>query len=142
MVIFWKLYVFAAEKNTLKGLENNTKHRYKVRNRLLLDEPPEVFYKKAVLKNFAIFPENHLCWSLFFNKVRELRSEALLKKRLQHRCLLVNIAKFLRTFLQSTSSCCFCKKRQVKFSYWVEDKLLYEKQQENIVVFFVKMHFW
>ena len=27
-----------------------------------------VFYKKAVLKNFAIFTEKHLCWSLFFKK--------------------------------------------------------------------------
>ena len=26
---------------------------------------PEVFYKKAVLTNFAIFTEKYLCWSLF-----------------------------------------------------------------------------
>ena len=28
-------------------------------------EPPEVFYKKAVLTNFAIFTGKHLCWNLF-----------------------------------------------------------------------------
>ena len=40
--------------------------------------------KKAVLKNFAIFKAKHLRRSLFF------------KNRLQHRCLPMNIAKFLR----------------------------------------------
>ena len=28
----------------------------------------EVFYKKAVLKFFAIFPGEHLCWSIFLIK--------------------------------------------------------------------------
>ena len=40
--------------------------------------------KNASLKNFAIFTRKHLRWSLF-------------KKRIQHRCFPVNIAKFLRT---------------------------------------------
>ena len=30
---------------------------------------PEVFYEKSVLRNFSKFPRNHLCQSLFFNKV-------------------------------------------------------------------------
>ena len=30
---------------------------------------PEVFCKRAVLKNFAKFTDKHLCQSLFFNKV-------------------------------------------------------------------------
>ena len=34
---------------------------------------PEVFYKKAVLKNFAKLIGKHLCLSLFFNKVVGLR---------------------------------------------------------------------
>ena len=40
--------------------------------------------KIGFLKNFAIFIGKHLCWSLF-------------SVRLQHRRLLVNIGKFLRT---------------------------------------------
>ena len=32
-------------------------------------QPPEVFYKKDVLRNFAKFTGKHLCQSLFFNKV-------------------------------------------------------------------------
>ena len=29
-------------------------------------QPPGVFYKKAVLKNFTIFTGKHQCWGLFF----------------------------------------------------------------------------
>ena len=54
-------------------------------------QPPEVFYKKTVLKNFAIFTGKHLCWSLFLNKVTGLQVVSL-----QHRCFPVNIAKFVR----------------------------------------------
>ena len=44
--------------------------------------------KKGVLKNFANFTGKHLCWSLFWN---------FIKNRLQHRCFPVKFAKFLRT---------------------------------------------
>ena len=59
-------------------------------------QPPEVFCKKDVLKNFAKFTGRHLCQSLFFNKVAGLRSATLFKKRLWHRRLPVNFAKFLK----------------------------------------------
>ena len=57
---------------------------------------PDVFYNKGVLRNFAKFTGP--------------RPATLLKKRLLwHRCFPVNFAKFLRTtFLQNTSSVCFC----------------------------------
>ena len=58
---------------------------------------PEVFYKKGVLRNFAKLTGKHLCQSLFFNKVAGLRPATLLKRRLWHRCFLVNFLKFLRT---------------------------------------------
>ena len=32
-------------------------------------QPPQVFYKKDVLKKFAIFTRNHLYWNLFFKKL-------------------------------------------------------------------------
>ena len=47
---------------------------------------PEVFYKKAVLKNFAIFIRKHLSWSLFLIKLFE-------------HSFPVNIVKFLKTLL-------------------------------------------
>ena len=52
----------------------------------------EVFRKKGVLKNFAIFTRKYLCWSLF-----DVFWVNFIKKRLQHRYFPVNITKFLRT---------------------------------------------
>ena len=49
---------------------------------------PEVFRKNGVLRNFAKFTGTHLCQSLFFNKVADLR--------LWHKCFAVDFAKFLR----------------------------------------------
>ena len=40
------------------------------------EQPPTVFRKKGVLKNFAIFTSEQLCWSLF--------GVNFIKKRLQH----------------------------------------------------------
>ena len=54
--------------------------------------------KKDVLKNFAIFTGKHLCLiESPFNKVARLKTSQFIKKRLQHLCLIVNIAKSLRT---------------------------------------------
>ena len=39
-----------------------------------------VFCKKGVLKTFANFTENHLCWSLFLIKLQDLRTVTLLKR--------------------------------------------------------------
>ena len=43
-------------------------------------KPPEVFYKKGALKNFAKFLGKHPCQSLFLNKVAGLSPATLLKK--------------------------------------------------------------
>ena len=56
----------------------------------------QVFYKKAALKNFAIFAEQQLRLSLFLNKNTSLQSWNFIKKRLQHRFCPVNIAKLVR----------------------------------------------
>ena len=32
-------------------------------------QPPEMFYKKAVLKNFSMIAGKDLCWSLFLMKL-------------------------------------------------------------------------
>ena len=62
---------------------------------------PEVFCRNGILSNFAKFTGKYLCQSLYFNKVGPA---TLLKKRLWHRCVPVNFAKFLRTpFLKKTS---------------------------------------
>ena len=57
-------------------------------------QPPAVFCRKGVLRNFAKFTGKRLCFS----------PVTLLKKSPWHRCFPVNFAKFLRTpFLQNTS---------------------------------------
>ena len=53
--------------------------------------------KKDVLKNFAKFAGKQLCWNLSFNKVAGLNPAILLKKRIQHWCFPMNLAKFQRT---------------------------------------------
>ena len=57
-------------------------------------QPPEVFYKIGVFKNFAKFT-----WNSKFTCARACQSQpaTLLKKRLSQRCFPVNFAKFLRT---------------------------------------------
>ena len=65
--------------------------------------------KKDVLKNFAIFIEKPICWSLFLIKLLNFSPETLLE-RLQHRFFLMNIAEFLRTlFLETSTYCDFCR---------------------------------
>ena len=52
--------------------------------------------KNIVLNSFAIFTGKYLCWCLFLNKNAGLQACNFIKKRVQHRCFLGNVAKFLR----------------------------------------------
>ena len=61
-------------------------------------QPPEVFYNKAVLKNFSILTKIPVPESLP-NQVAALQISNLFKKRFQRRCFLVNIAKFLKKLI-------------------------------------------
>ena len=69
----------------------------------------ELFCKKGFLKNFAKFTGKHVCQSLFFNRVADLRPATLFKKRLWYRRFSVNFAKFLKTpiFIEHSGGC-FC----------------------------------
>ena len=53
----------------------------------------QMLLKIGVFRNFTVFTWKHLCWSLF----GDFQAYKFIKKRLQHRCFPVNIAKFLRT---------------------------------------------
>ena len=55
-----------------------------------------MFFKIVFLKNFEIFTGKHLCWNLF---LRKRDSNYFIKKRPQHTCFPVNIAKFFVTGL-------------------------------------------
>ena len=43
-------------------------------------QPPELFYKKALLKNFAIFTGENLCLSLFLTTLQAFRLPTFLKR--------------------------------------------------------------
>ena len=88
------------EKNILSSSAQTSKY-CKTRSR---SSHQRCSMKKGVLKNFTKFTGNHLCQSLFLNKVAGLRPATLLKKKLWHRCFPVNFLKFLSApFLQNTS---------------------------------------
>ena len=53
-------------------------------------------HRRCSTKKVPIFRGKHLCWILF-NNVAGLQVCDFIKKRLEHRCSSVNIAKFLRT---------------------------------------------
>ena len=79
-------------------------------------QPPEVFYKKDVLRNFPKFTGKHLCQSLCFNKVAGRRPTNLLKKEILAQVFPVNFAKLLRTpFLQNTSGGLLLKIKNRRF---------------------------
>ena len=70
-------------------------------------QPLELFYKKTVLKHFAIFTGKHLYWSLFLIKLEAFpylqvsdvlqKGLQLYQNRFQHRYFPVNIVIFLTT---------------------------------------------
>ena len=81
-----------------ENVQTNTKGKTLRSSRL------QMFFKIAVLKNFAVLSRKHLCRSLVLIKFHAFRSAFVLKKRLQHKRFPASIAKFLRRgFLQTTS---------------------------------------
>ena len=78
-----------------------------------------MIHKKAVFKNLASF----LCWNIFFNENASLQFCNFIKKRLDHRCLLVNIAKFLTTLAWKKAPVFknICKRQFKRFPNWIND---------------------
>ena len=64
-------------------------------------QPPKVFYKKGILKNFKKFTGKHLCQSLSLNKVTDLSPATLLNKTQMVFCEFSEI--FQNTFLTGSS---------------------------------------
>ena len=104
-----------------------------------------MFCRKDVLRNLAKFTGEHLCQSLFFNKVAGqslffnkvagLRPATLLKKRHWHRCFPVNFAKFLRTPLFTEhSGGCFCTAEKFVGIYTsMLDLFRFTEDEENLL---------
>ena len=70
-------------------------------------QPPEVSYKKAVLKSLSIFAGN-TCVEVFFTQNARLQLQGVIKKKFRHRYFSVNIAKLLKTpILRKSVNDCF-----------------------------------
>ena len=68
-------------------------------------QPPEVYYKKGVLKNFAKLTGKHLSQSLFSIKL-QAPPTTLLKKRLWHRYHLDQLAVSVNFISQKNTALC------------------------------------
>ena len=69
-------------------------------------QPPELFYKKVILKSFTKFTGKHLSQSLFFNKGAGLSSATLAH---------VFSCEFCEIF-RNTSSGSYCREKSVNFN--------------------------
>ena len=88
----------------------------------------QAFNKKDVLKNFPIFTEKHLHWSLFLDENVDLQSWNFIKERLQHRFFTVNIAKFIRTRVLEN----ICEQLFERFPTWTSNITNNRGIKENI----------
>ena len=99
-------YFFSGESGIYCGVSHRFLLRTPLKSRLKPQKQPlKLFCEKGVLRNFANFTGKHLCWSLFLIELQEVRS--FIKKRLWHRCFLVEFTKFLRTPNLKTANGCF-----------------------------------
>ena len=113
--------IIVTSRNSLPNCEHDPSYQYRSQSNLVKaffvlhvevltsfehnfkKQLPKVFYKKVILKNFAIFIEKHLRWSLFFNKSAGLEAGNFITKRLQHRYFFLKTANVLKYLFSSTS---------------------------------------
>ena len=70
-----------------------------------------MFYKKAVIKNFALITGKHLCWNLFLIVLQAFRPATLLKRDSNAGVFFIINATFLRTSILKK----ICKRLLLKF---------------------------
>ena len=107
-VCFFFVVVFL--KIALKTAFSSGLIREQIKDSFLFNDLKWLFtdVKIVVLKILRYSQENICVWVFFLIKLRAGKPATLLKKRLQHRCLLVKIAKFLRVvFLKNNFGGCF-----------------------------------
>ena len=87
-------------------------------NMIKQKQPPEVFYKKAVLTNFGTVTGKNLCWSLFLIKFQAFGPATLTKLETLTQVLsCVDIAKFVRTPILKNISERLLMKKTLKNSH-------------------------
>ena len=70
MFKFWSSQ-FATLNHEQRGFYKEKVFVYSIYDMEIQKQPPEVFYKKDVFKNFGIFTGKHVCWSLFLMKLQD-----------------------------------------------------------------------
>ena len=121
--IFCKYQYMFGCRIPFSGISGTAFHFFKIKLQLIYaisrSSHQRCPMRKGVLRNFAKFTRKHLCQSLFLNKVAGLNPATLLKKKLWHRCLPVNFAKFLRKpFLQNTFGRLFLYLKLLRQGEW------------------------
>ena len=107
----------------------------------------DVLQNGCTEKNFAIFTGKNLCWSHFLITLQTIKPVTLLKKRLQHRYIPVNIARISGTaFLYNTCSCCFwinLGKLPLKAGWGKHLSCFYsaKRQSKHSIIFFKNVSF-
>ena len=91
-VTLWYNYKGSHRRYSIKKARTRSYRKTQPRTAGYRNSRSQMFFKIGVLKNFAVF-----IGKLFFNRVADFRPATILKKRLEHKCFPVNIAKFLRT---------------------------------------------
>ena len=87
--VFQKASSSAVIVNALKGNKDYIFLWIKITVGVFRSSRSQIFFKIGALKNFG----KQLCWSLFLIKL-QAKVFNLIKKKFQHKCFPVNIAKF------------------------------------------------
>ena len=111
-------------------------------------QPPEVFYKKCALKNFAIFTGKYLCQSIFLPQVCNFINKEILAQVFS--CELCEISRntFFTGHLQTTASAKRRKRTfheliiiyQVPTALWSYEKLLHQFNRSLINIENIQMN--
>ena len=98
----------------------------------------EMFCKNMFLK-ISQNKQGNTCVGVSFNKVAYWKTASLLKKWRQHRCFLVNLAKFLRTsFLQNTSS----GWNEIFLIRWLVNLITFYMKEDRMKLITDVIYFW
>ena len=93
----------------------------------------ELFREKKIIF-FAKFTRKHLCRSLFLIKLQFSILQLDWKKGLQHRCFLMNFARYLRHLFDRTPPCdSFCSTEKYFTNKVAKNPLSKEKKMKTLV---------
>ena len=113
--------------------QQNVYKQYGIYKMSVRSSHSQMFFKISVLKSFAIFTKKTPVLESLFNDVAVLDVCNFTKKKLQHSCFPVSIAKFLIiAFLQNTSWFKTFYSKQKTQKAQKEEKVVFEKKLQKM----------